>query len=246
MALHPRPQTLKVLFSGSLVVCLAIAPVALAAYKPQKPSRPSGSIGNSGVRGSGACSEVPKGDLTVLAPLGHIGQATTTHPSFAWYVPDAQSYPIRFSLYSFDRNGKAAILRHRYMVQSVKGIQKYTLPSNQPGLIVGQKYLWQVRLLCQSGAPSKDVIVEAEVETVAMPALLQSALVKISDRVKRANLYAESGFWYDALAEALTDTKTKPFSIALLQDLIKLETSSALETAQTQSKQLQQVIELEP
>ncbi|PSB16630.1 DUF928 domain-containing protein [Phormidesmis priestleyi ULC007] len=245
MTLHSHPKTLKFLFSCNLIVCLTISSVAFAAYTPKNPSRPSTATGTTGVRT--ACGEAAKGMLTALAPLGHVGQTIATHPTFAWYIPDTRSYPIRFSLYSYGSNGKP-ILQHRNLLEraeDTKGIRIYTLPKDQTSLIAGQKYLWQVEILCAFNDPSKNKMAVAEVEVVAMPTLLQSSLARTSDRTKRANLYAESGFWYDALAEALEDDKAKLSSIALLKDLIKLEAPNSLEAVQKQSDRLKQVIELE-
>lgn len=40
--------------------------------------------------------------LTTLATYGHVGQSTATNPTFAWYIPDRQSYPVESWLYESD------------------------------------------------------------------------------------------------------------------------------------------------
>ncbi len=258
MALNSRPQTrpfwiplnsnlkiraLKFLLSSALLLSFAIAPTALAGYKPKNPSRPSGSTGTTGVR-TGSYGEATKGMITALAPLGHTGQTATTRPTFAWYVPDVQSYTIEFALFRYENNDKFTPLQTSRL-ESKKGIMQYSLPKEQANLAVGQTYLWQVALLCSPSDPSKDQLVRAAIEITAMPVLLQLALTKTSDRLQRAKLYAESGFWYDALAEALAATQTKPFTIALLEDLVKLEAAETSDKAKQQRDRLQQVLETE-
>jgi len=45
----------------------------------------------------------------------------------------------------------------------------------KPGLAVGQKYLWQVAILCDPNYPS-DLVAKAEIEVVEMSPALKTAL----------------------------------------------------------------------
>lgn len=235
--------------SSVLLLSLVIAPTVLASYKPPKDSKPSGQSG--GLLTRGLCDGAAKGDkaqgaLTALAPLGHTGQTTATHPTFTWYVPENQSYPIEFVLYSYVSNRKLIPLEQsRVKLQSKQGIMQYSLPASQTGLSVGQNYLWQVALLCNPSSPDKDQVLRTDVEVVATPATLPAALAKTADHSQRANLYAEAGFWYDALAEALADTKTRLVTIALLEDLVKLEALGNAQKIKQQHDRLQQVLNVE-
>ncbi|HEY9655007.1 MAG TPA: DUF928 domain-containing protein [Crinalium sp.] len=238
-------QRATVSVSVVLLLSLAIAPTVLAGYKPPKSSRPSGSTIGTVVRGEGSCAAGTKGALTALAPLGHIGQTTATHPTFAWYVADNQSYPIEFTLYRYASNGKLVSL-YQTQLKSQKGIMQYSLPQDETGLNIGQTYLWQVALLCSSSSPDKDQVLRTDVEVVATPATLQTSLAKTTDHSQRANLYAEAGFWYDAFAEALAaDSKTKSVSIPLLEDLVKVEAAETSQKGKQQHDRLQQVLEIE-
>ncbi|MBD2097704.1 DUF928 domain-containing protein [Trichocoleus sp. FACHB-591] len=227
-----------------LLSSFAIVPMVLAGYKPPRSSRPSGSTIATTVRGEGSCEAGTKGTLTALAPLSHIGQTTATHPTFAWYVPDNQSYSIEFTLYSRTSSGKPVLL-YQTQFKSKKGIMQYSLPNSEAGLKVGQTYLWQVALLCNPDSPDKDQVLRTDVEVVAMPAALESSLAKTSDNSQRANLFAKFGFWYDAIAEALKDTKTKSVTISLLENLINVEATGTPDKVKQQHDRLQQVLNAE-
>lgn len=249
-------QRATVFIGVVLLSSFAIAPIVLAGYKPPKSSRPSGSTIGTVVRGEGSCKAGTKGKLTALAPLEQVGQTVSTHPTFVWYVPDVEVYPLNLSLYSYDSNGRLIPMRQLgpqskegiIPLQSKEGIMQYQLLPGKAGLTVGQRYLWEVALVCKSGGAHKVQVVRTDIEVVAMPATLQSSLAKTSDRLKRARLYAEAGFWYDALAETLPVNgthKTPPLTITLLEDLVKLEPPGTLENPGQQYTRLKQVIEIE-
>ncbi|MEG4264524.1 DUF928 domain-containing protein, partial [Microcoleus sp. Pol11C1] len=71
------------------------------------------------------------------------------------------------------------------------------------GLQQEKQYLWQVVINCDPDNPSGDIVSEANIEVVAMPAAVQSKLNKAVNSVDKANIYAEAGLWYNALEEAL-------------------------------------------
>ncbi|MCX7594854.1 MAG: DUF928 domain-containing protein [Fischerella sp.] len=210
-----------------MTITLSLTQATLAAYKPPRDQKPpSGYTDSSGVRGR--CKTTGTGSLTLLAPITHVGQTTSAHPTFAWFVTHHQRMPIEFSVYEFDNNEQPHKLVYRSEVQSSPGIMKLSLPKEQPGLSVGQKYLWQVEILCNRNRPSRNLLASAEIEVVAIPASLKDALNHEQDRTQRATLYAEAGMWYDALSEALNTSNTGALGIVaanLIQDLAKLEKS---------------------
>ncbi len=257
MALHPplsprqcrlslKPyarQTFKLLLGCVSIVSLATS-VALADYVPPSDSHPYGPTPPLGTR-TGSCGKASRGKLAALAPLSHVGQTTATHPTFVWYVPDAESYPISLWLYGYDGNGKPIPLRQIGSLQSKQGIMHYQLPLDQAGLSSGQNYLWEVTLVCKSSGDHNVQLLRTNIAVVAMPATLQASLAKMSDHLQRASLYAKAGFWYDALAETLVTSQKQPFTITLLEDLVKLEASSTSKEAKEQRDRLKEVIRVE-
>ena len=217
--------------------------VALADYTAPSASQPSSqNVGTTGTRG---CSQASSVKLTALAPFSHIGQTTTTHPTFAWYVPDVEPHPIDLRLYRYDSNGKVMPIGQSSKLQSKQGIMHYQLPTDQAGLTSGQTYLWEVTLACKSHSDRKVQILRTDIAVVAMPAALQASLAKTSDHLQRASLYAKAGFWYDALAETLVTAQKQPYTITLLEGLVKLEASGTSKEVKEQHERLKEVIAVE-
>ncbi len=215
----------KILTTCFLTITLSVTEAARAEYQPPRDQKPpSGYTDSSGVRGG--CSRTGTGELTILAPVTHVGQSTSTHSTFAWFVPDYQSTPIEFSLYEFDTNNQPNKIAYKHQLRSLPGIMKLSLPQNLSGLAVGKRYLWQVEILCNPNHPSRNPLKSAEIEVVKMPPTLKSALSVTQDHSQKAFIYAKAGMWYDALAEALASTANAQMgkvAASLLEDLSKLE-----------------------
>ena len=222
-------------FLTSCLLCLSLVITNSAKAEYQKPPNTendapdSRSTSISGIRGSGGgCSGTETTNLTAIAPYTHIGQTNSTHPTFVWFVPDRQSYPVELQLSEYSpksASGKGNTI-FKVRLQSSPGIMSYSLPKNQPGLSSGQKYVWQVAILCNPNRPSEDLVFSTAIIVVDTPMSLQKQLTTAIDSLAKANLYAEVGLWYDALAEVV---QAKDNSLAqkstdeLLQELIAIE-----------------------
>jgi hypothetical protein len=254
--------------SGGAIVGLLIlfAPVALGDYQPggdpyggstnptdtrynppPPTSGPTGSRrGGTGTRGICADKEIT---LTALAPLSHTGRTISTHPTFAWFVSEATSQPIEVSLYEYVTGSKVKRIYKTQLQPSqgstLQGMMQFTLPETEPELIVGRRYLWQAALLCNLNHSSNDLVAEATIDVVAAPPNLKTALAATKNSLQKAQLYAASSFWYDALAETLDNPQAKAFRLSLLRDLEQLETPKDAKATTEQSHQLKQVIAVE-
>lgn len=241
----------KYLTSSLLILSLAMTSlswatmtVAQSKYTPDPNSPPPKEPTDSG--GSrGGCTGDTTTTLTALAPQSHVGQTTSTHPTFAWFVPDSESYPILFQLYDYDTNNNRQLVE-TINLQSSPGIMTLSLPKDKPGLSVGKRYRWQVVMLCNPNSPSSALVVEAEIDRVEMPPALKTSLSATTDPIERAKLYASGGLWYDAMGEVLTsdNEKAREFTLSLLENLVELETSEAAETGSEQSQRLNQIIKV--
>jgi hypothetical protein len=213
----------RVLTSCLLSLILGVTQTALAGYKPPKDQKPPSSYSDSsGVRGN--CHASNGQSLTPLAPVTHIGQTTSTHPTFAWLVFDHEPVTIEFTLYQFDGNLQPKKLdRYTQRFSSSPGLMKRSLSKNLPGLSVGKRYLWQLQILCNPYRPSRNPIARAEIEVVPTPQTLLNNLAITDDPSLKANLYGKYGMWYDAIKEALPTTPKEGIS----QTLTDLVTSLA-------------------
>ena len=227
------------ILTGSLMLTTA----ALAEYKPPADQKPPSSKTTSTVARSGGCQGSSGTTLTAIAPYSHVGQTSSPHPTFAWFVPDAQPYAMEFRLYRYEPSGDTKI--QTVNLQSQPGIMSLSLPADQPGLTVGQRYRWQVVILCNPNRPSEALVAEADIEVVELSPILAKELAATNIPIEKANLYAESGLWYDALGKALQATQgtTKDFQLTLLEDLAKVEEQGELAQGSTQSARLRKIIE---
>jgi hypothetical protein len=112
-----------------------------------------------------------------------------------------------------------------------------SLPQNQPGLAIGQSYVWQVVLVCNPKAPSMNVVATANIAVVKPSAALQTQLAAAQTPQQRIDLYAESGLWYDALAEA----RKNPIDQAAILNLLDALASSEAQTQKEWSDRLIQI-----
>lgn len=215
----------KLVTSFVLSLSLAATLPALAQYDPgsnQVP--PSGNTTSSGSRGG--CENIEGLPPTVLAPLKHVGQTISVHPTFAWFVPDTKPFPMEFSLFELAKDGSFKKLVQKLEFVSSPGIMKLSLKENPPGLVVGQRYFWQVKISCNPNHPSSDLVASAEIQVVELPPTLKTALSATKNRQEMSNLYAEAGIWYDALREALEpaeSSKLGQVASTLLEELANLE-----------------------
>lgn len=206
-----------------LSLWLTTSTVALAEYEPppdQKP--PSGYTQSTGSRGG--CEVNGETSLTTLAPHKHIGRTASTHPTFAWFVPKSKPFSLEFRLYKYVSSGNIQ-LAYKTGLKSYPGIMKLSLPRKNPGLTFGQRYIWQVALLCDPNHPSSDLVAGAEIEAIKMPPIWEKEILGASDRNSMIEQLAKAGLWYDCLGEALaaSDGSLRKVVATLLEDLASLE-----------------------
>ncbi len=218
---------------GLLLSFLLFVSPAIAGYVPPPTQKPPSDYTKSG--GARGCPEerIP---LTILSPTTHVGYTASQHPTFAWFLYSPHN--TEFRLFEFDPNGEAKKLGEPINLPASKGINKYSLPENQPGLAVGKKYLWQVSISCPDGA----LVQRAEFMVVELSSNIKSNLPKITNNSQKADFYAKQGLWYDALEEALKlvpKGKLGEVGSTLVQSLAQSEEKGG----QSNEPELQQRIE---
>lgn len=135
--------------------------------------------------------------LTILAPNTFVGKTISLRPTFAWYV--SKSLATEFRLFEL-RQGKAPKrIASPIKLQSKSGINKLSLPQNQPPLTVGKSYIWQVSIDCTDSP----FIQRAEFSVVNKSSSLDSKLSRANSNFRKAYIYAEQDLWYEAIEEAL-------------------------------------------
>lgn len=226
----------RILSACILTLLLSVVTEADAGYRaPSTQRAPGGRTTASGTRGG--CLGIAKLPLTSLAPQQHIGQTVSTHPTFAWFVPESPELKMVFSLYEYDSNGQIKQVE-KIELKSSPGIMKFSLPKDRPGLALGKSYLWQVAIVCNENYPSNDLVARAEIEVVQLQNDVKILLDTVKDPLQRADIYANAGLWYDALAETLkadNNSQSRKVFSSLLEDLAQIEKSNDLREIATTS-----------
>ncbi len=222
-------QYFKLIANFVLGVLLIITPAVWAGYKPpndQKTASDHVRTNSAGTRGS--CNPENREEIspTLLASEYYVGKTLSTHPTFAWFIGNSQTLPVRFILYHFDTEDQLLEVK-RVDLESTQGIMKLSpFTNNDPGLEVEKQYLWQIAIFCQPGSPSSAIFKRASFEIVETPVQLSEQLALAQDSTKKSELYGVAGFWYDALAEALQlapDSKLGELGANLVQELAASE-----------------------
>jgi Domain of Unknown Function (DUF928) len=166
-------------------------------YKPPPRGAPGGRVGGASRGTIKATTPLPT--IELLAPDGHAGLAMSPAPTLYFYVSRAINWPIEFTISAPSRPnpvievnipspqqaGLYAIRTAEYHVQL------------QPGLL----YTWSVSVVLNPKARSRDIVASASLLRSAPDPGTENALRGASTN-RRAILFAQAGFWYDAVATA--------------------------------------------
>ncbi|MGL6343231.1 MAG: DUF928 domain-containing protein [Waterburya sp.] len=226
------------------IICLAgilmtITTSAVAEYKKPSTTSAPDSKTTTSAASRGGCLNKNNTELTAIAPYSHVGQTTSTHPTFAWFIPDGEYFPLEFHLLEDTGNAKPKTI-YKQNLASSPGIMYLTLPPNQPDLAVGKKYRWQLVMRCTRYLA---VVVMAEMEVITPTPEFETELSKTSGTARRADVYAQTGLWYDALKISLEagEFQRAELQNKLIQELITLETDSNNPSVQKQAGKLTKI-----
>ena len=224
-----------------LAVSIVFASGAIAEYKkPKTTSAPdSATTTSTATRGGCINRENNNLDLTAIAPYSHVGQTVSTHPTFAWFVPDSESFPLEFSLEEYTADSQLKTV-YSQELDSKPGMMSLSLPQNSPDLTVGKKYRWKVVMRCTR---YKAIVTMAEIEVVAPTPELQTASSNVSDLSRLVDVYSSNSLWYNALEATFdaADSRQIDLQNKLLQQLAAVEIKSNSASATQQGQKLNEI-----
>lgn len=157
-------------------VCALPADSDMPVYKPPQETVPRARI-ESGLRGGG-------------------DNELTKDPALYWYVSQATSLPIQFTLMDSQSVGPIVDMTLSHPVQA--GLQSVRLKDYGISLDPGIQYRWFVSVPLDHDRPSKDLVTGGMIERIEFNegSALGFPLVCNKEAVSR---YAEAGLWYDAI-----------------------------------------------
>jgi hypothetical protein len=203
----------------SLCLLLFFTSIALADFKPIN-RKPAGDYSRSGGRRGCELESSATIPLTLLAPQTYIGYTSSLRPTFTGYVSSSQKVELR--IFELISNENPKPIGKEFVKDVQPGIFQISFPEAYPNLNVGKTYLWQLSTTCLEVKIDES----AEFIVAEIPSTLKKKLSTTSSKLDKVNLYAEEGFWYDALSEAfqLTNTvKLGKLGSSLVSDFAKYE-----------------------
>jgi hypothetical protein len=159
-------------------------------YKPPLRGAPSGRVGG-GTRG---ITERESFFLQVLAP-DHVGLTIQDQPRLYWYISKPVPYSIEFTI--VERKAEKPLFEKIIKDLNTGGIQVISLANYGVHLQKYVRYKWFVTIVTDTERRSKDILAGGIITRVDVPPSLSAKLQEASSSVP--NIYAEEGFWYDAL-----------------------------------------------
>jgi Domain of Unknown Function (DUF928) len=166
-------------------------------YKPPPRGAPGGRVGGAS-RGTYKTA-FPLPTIEALAPQDQSGLSASPTPNLYFYVSGPVVWPIQFTISAPMQ--PAPVVEANIAAPSAAGVYVIRVADYGVRLSPGIIYTWSVAAILDPNARSRDIVASASLLFAAPNAALESA-VRIAPPARRAVLYAQAGFWYDAVAAA--------------------------------------------
>jgi Domain of Unknown Function (DUF928) len=210
-----------VVFALSGIACSALPSVATR-YRPrQNLQRPEGRQG--GATRSTCISE--NFTFEPILPKTNYGVTTADYPTLYWHLSNHKFTWARFDLYPTPAPAPDAVPQYSktFKLTGENTLNSFTLQANEgvKALENGQEYLWKVTLICSKLGPDDDsadgsqVSIQGSIIHAAPPAPLQE---KLGNTKQPYDVYAEEGFWYDAIHDLAIQRQGQPQNPQLNKD----------------------------
>jgi hypothetical protein len=206
----------------------AVSPAVSMFEPPPGRDAPRGGTAGGGTRPVGrACLVNPSaksGSLTALSPGHHLGLTQRNRPNLIVYVPQTTAQMAEFSLFDQQMNGI-------YQVSipiTQTGLISIPFPDAAPSLTQNQPYYWTLALACNPTDRTEDLVVGGWIEQAEPSNSLKQHLAQ-AGTLEQISLYAQQGFWYDALNTLIELERTQPNNPELARTWAQLLQSVGLD-----------------
>lgn len=172
-------------------------------YVPPNRGRPQQTQG-TGSRGCEALNDDKNSpiEITLVTPRDRTAQTVSERPVFYWLAGHTVNRPVEFTLVE-DGNPNPI---HVQQFDRLEAGMNYVALDSERGLEVGKTYRWTVSVICNAQRRSADVFAQGWIERVPVSEELQAQLDQANSPEEMAQLYAESGIWFDSLAYLSSDS----------------------------------------
>lgn len=192
---------------------VGMAPVIASFDPPPDQGSPVGTAGGGSRPAQSTC--FPKSRnlsvLTALSPTTYVGLTTRARPTVRVYLPPTTAQVAELSL--FDAQGRG-LYQTIVPISRTDTFMQFSFPSAAPALSAQQPYYWTVALICNQNQRTDDWIIGGWIRQQQPDSLLQQRLATAYG-IDKVKLYAEAGFWYDALETLVQLQQDQPHNAAL-------------------------------
>lgn len=170
-------------------------------YNPPRLGKPGNRVGG-GTRGTG-------GDTVIVSALvpDHTGLTSRPQPVLCWYMDRPVNTRIEITLN--DEKFIRPVFEKILNMPDRRGIQCLKLSEHNISLHPGMEYQWFIAVVPDPEQRSKDIISGGVIMYKAPSETLTDRLLKTESH-EMPVLYAEEGFWYDALWSIMELMTTNP------------------------------------
>jgi len=181
-------------------------PAIAGVYRPPSRGAPQTRLGG-GTRGD------TRGlNVAVIAP-DHTGLSSTNQPDLYWFVSRPVAAPVEFVLMEVD--GIEPLLEKQLPAPETAGIHRISLANLGAKLQLGKEYQWSVSLVKDANARSKDTMAAGKIKVQPFIEASQKALETATPESAHL-LYAEAGYWYDAISRLRSRLAMSPMDQQLI------------------------------
>ncbi len=166
--------------------------------------------------------------LSVLTPT-HAGLTTQAQPVMYWYVSEPISKSFQFIEFVLNSEQSIApVLRTHLSSVTDSGIQQIQLSNYNINLQADMEYTWSIALVPDPESRSHDLVTSGKIKYIKPKEELQRR-VKESSSNQHPYIFSKAGFWYDAIASSISQTKKYPKDPFFRNNLISLMEQAELQ-----------------
>jgi Domain of Unknown Function (DUF928) len=177
----------------------------------------------------GGCGNIME-PIKAILPVSNSGSTVKSHPHVWVYFPQgttATATEVEFVVQDEERRD---IWRSRSPLSSAAEYQRFSLPTTEPPLPIGQWYRWYVKVYCHDQVASAQYV-QGWIKRVPLTSQLHLELQ--GNLAQEDHLtYSNHHLWYDATDELLSSYQSKPKSLALERDWQNLTRAKGVQLEQ--------------
>jgi Domain of Unknown Function (DUF928) len=146
------------------------------------------------------------------------GITANEHPTLWFYIPYTQNSISRidFILIDGDNPTNKTVYQNAIQSPTQPGIVDFSLPQTSTPLAIDKLYQWELKLTMKRQLDN-EISVKGWIQRASLNSEL-SDLIRQTTPERQAALYAENGFWYDALSTFAELRRDRPQDVAIIQD----------------------------